>query len=386
MQSILWSDERINYTPLERWQNKTVPDGKQTAWQGGQIRFSVKNTTQLVVYASILSQSYNSALAVNIDSSDTYKYNFYPAGETHNGTYSITITLPDTGLHTIVLKTSADMPLQQLAGTAYIRITEFRIDTLGSLIKYRDNSSIKVMVIGDSWCAAWSDWPRLLPNKAYDIYPVAYGGANASEMNTKFPLLEGATTATDATDIDAVSIVLGVNDFNSAATTAAFKISLGALIDKIQLALTGVPILLVQVPKNVGAGLNFNQYGVVESELAAEKTGVRYLSTETIENSLTWTSGYPIVAADLYHLSFASRQVLANFIGAELDTMFSTGFRVLPLKVKLEGSTRYEQVEQRKIRGGTYIEIQTKGLLGEVYRSESQAYSSKKIRKKALVM
>ncbi len=309
-----------------RWEEKSSPAGIQTAWQGGQLRFQVSGTTQVVITASILSQGYASALAINIDNGDTYQYAFFPFGETHNGMYSVTHVLPDTNAHTIIIKTSADMPLSQYAGTAAVRITEIQIDDGATITAYPAAIEKTIMVIGDSWLASWSDWPRLM-NSKYGIYPVSFGGANAAQLDSYFPYKEVGVGETDPA-MDAVIISSGVNDYNGGVTTAAYKISVGSLIDKVRASNATAPIILLQTPRNVVNSLNFDQYGTVSAELAAEKMNVVYWSTATIWDSLTWSSGYPNPTADLYHLSFAGRNILAVFTQAHLDALLYTTIEV----------------------------------------------------------
>ena len=289
--------------------------GIKSAFQGNMVRFRVEGTTQVQVVANVkgVADGGDVALAVNIDNSlSTATYVYATGSETFEGERTVTITLPDTDIHDIIIKTSAGMPTSQYTQATYILLKSYFIDDGGSISPYFRGFH-RILCLGDSWMGAWNDWIRLMDASIYDVYPVAFGGAKASDIDAVYPYQANGVAKTGDGNFSSILIGLGVNDFASSVSTASFKTSIGSLIDKIRADHPTTTIFLLQAPRNIGASKNFDQYGTVLQQLVTEKTNVRYISTSTMWDVLTWTG-------DTFHLDDSGKKELASFIATTLTS------------------------------------------------------------------
>ena len=301
-----------------------TPDGgMQSAWQASQIRLKVTGTTQVIVIADIKDIASDSACFIgsSIDNSpDVALYYFSTLAESVEEERAVTIALPDTNEHLLTLKTSANMPSDQYATTSYINIKSIQIDDTGVMAAYAQSGKL-LMCLGDSWMAVSHDWPRLMDK--YGIYPVASGGAKASDIDAMYPY-QASGVAKDDPIVDGVIICLGVNDHVAAVSTSAYKASIQSLVNKIQADQT-CPIFLVQAPRN-GTQL-YDGYGQVLNEIACLETNVFYIGTSAIWGNLNWV--------DAYHLDLAGKELFAYYIGSQIDSVLND----FELRFYLDGVT-----------------------------------------------
>ena len=249
-------------------------------------------------------------MGVSIDNSpDVTVYSLSTSGEIYTGERNVTIPIADSGEHLITIKTSANMPLDQYSTTSYIRFKNIQIDNTGEILPYLQPDKL-IMCIGDSWMGAQNDFPRLMEN--YNIYPVAFGGAKASDIDAMYPYQASGVNKKD-TKVDGVIILLGVNDYAGGVSTSSYKSSVLSIVDKVKADQTA-PIFLIQAPRNVGASMNYDQYGTVLSEISNEIEGVMYIPTNEIWHELTWL--------ETYHLDGAGKRLFANYISLQLDSYY----------------------------------------------------------------
>ena len=304
-----------------------TPDGgMQSAWQASQIRLKVSGTTQVIFVADIKDIGNDSAcfVGVSIDNSPEEATLFYLStlAEIVEEERTVTIALPDTNEHLLTLKTSSNFPHNQYAMTSYINFKSIQIDDGGAIVAYAQSGKL-LMCLGDSWMAVSHDWPRLMDK--YALYPVALGGAKASDIDAMYPY-QASGVAKDDPIVDGAIICLGVNDHLALVSTSDYKASIQSLVNKIQADQT-CPIFLIQAPRNIGAGETYDEYGAVLNEIACLETNVYYISTSSIWSIMTWT--------DTYHLDSTGKRVFANYIEDQLDAVFYD----FELKYRLNGIT-----------------------------------------------
>ena len=302
-----------------------TPDGgMQSAWQASQIRLKVSGTTQVIFVADIKDIGNDSAcfVGVSIDNSPEEATLFYLStlAEIVEEERTVTIALPDTNEHLLTLKTSSNFPHNQYAMTSYINFKSIQIDDGGAIVAYAQSGKL-LMCLGDSWMAVSHDWPRLMDK--YALYPVALGGAKASDIDAMYPY-QASGVAKDDPIVDGAIICLGANDYVAAVSTSAYKASIQSLINKVQADQT-CPIFLVQAPRN-GTQL-FDGYGQVLNEIACLETNVFYIGTSAIWGNLSW--------ANIYHLDSAGKELFAYYIGSQIDSVLND----FELRFYLDGVT-----------------------------------------------
>lgn len=274
----------------------------QAYWQGSQIRFAVTGTTNLRVYFDAAGSP--NFISANIDGGDSQIFN-----APSTGSVFVDIPMPDTGRHTVVLR-AASLPSTQWTGSSYTRITSYELDGGGAVEPYANDGTYLIGTIGDSWMASSNDWPQYMDPAIFNTYPISFGGAKASDLNTQYPFVKSGGPAASDPAFDVVIIGAGVNDYNAGVSLASFKSSMGALIDKVRADHPTIPIGLLQSPRNVGAGRNYDQYGPALSELAVEKTNVHAILIGPTEwNTYSW--------ADSAHLDYASKVLYAAYVQQE---------------------------------------------------------------------
>lgn len=293
--SVAYNDASILYAG--RW----VDEGPyaQSYWQGSQVRFAVTGTTNLRVYFD--AQGSPNFISANIDGSDSVIYN-----APSSGSVFVDIPIPDTGRHTVVLR-AASLPSTQWTGSSYTRITSYELDDGGAVETYANNGTYLIGTIGDSWMASSNDWPQYMDPAVYNTYPISFGGAKASDLDSQYPFVKSGGPAASDPAFDIVIIGAGVNDYNAGVSLASFKASMGALVDKVRADHPTIPIGLLQSPRNVADGRNYDQYGPVLEELAFEKENVHAITIDSTEwDTYTW--------ADTAHLDYASKVLYADYV------------------------------------------------------------------------
>lgn len=300
----------INYAnPLISYAGRWVDfgDSKGSYWQGSQIRLKVSGTTQVTVSAKY-STSNISFCVLNED--DGPRNLLYFSAAPGTGTASVSFPLTSTAEHEIILKL-VNPPEEQWTGSDYTRLISIGVDDGAAVTTWGNNAPIRIGVVGDSWMGAENDWPRLMNSAQFSIYPTSYGGATAAALNARYNYDGNGILNAVEPALDAVLINASVNDLTAGVSGASFESSLSALVDKVQAKHPGVPVFLLQSPRNVGVGINYDSYGVNMQNIASAKTGVTFLPiTSTQWNSYVW--------ADAYHLALPSLQELADYVGGLL--------------------------------------------------------------------
>jgi len=288
--------------------------GMQSAWQGNLVRFRVIGTSTITLTCDIktVADGAPCAIASNIDNDIvTTSNNLANIGEVVTGERSVVINLPDSNVHDVIFKLSANQPFNQIDGVPYIKLKSITINDGGQILPYPVGST-KVMCLGDSWMSAWNDWIRLMDTTKYNVYPIAYGGAKASDINSYYPYQAGGINKYGDGVFNDVVICLGVNDYAGGISIASYKTSISSLIDKIRADQPQAIIYLLQAPRNVVNSKNFDQYGTALQELSVSKINTKYITTSSIWDSLTWQT-------DTYHLGSVGKQIFADFVASQIE-------------------------------------------------------------------
>lgn len=307
---VLYDDPAITY--LGRWQD--TGEGMWSGWAGGpQIVFKVSGVTQFHVVMDIENgdTADTAAITYNIDSSPISPavYMYTAVGESYVGKKMGLITLPDTGEHTINIHT-VGFNAAVFAGTSKMTLKEILLPPGGSITLWTQGPKI-IQAVGDSWMGGQNDWPRLMDTALWTLVPVGAGGLKASDMDTQYNYKSDGVAATDDPAMDGIIVSFGVNDYNASVSVGAFQTSLLSVVDKIQTKQPGVEIFLIQVPDNVGDSKAYGQYGTAMSNITGLRSNVNYVSTESLEATITWTD-------DMGHLDDAGKVLLADFVNTAL--------------------------------------------------------------------
>ena len=160
MINIPYSDSRLSF--LGRWTDFGTKKGSY--WQGSQIRFTVSGTATVKLNCDIVDANSSDLAfaAVSVDKGASEFITLSTAGETFSGTRTATVTLPDTGVHSLIVKLGG-FPNQQWDGSTICHLISVDIDDGSTLSATPDTSSWTVGFIGDSWMGTTEDWPYLLP-------------------------------------------------------------------------------------------------------------------------------------------------------------------------------------------------------------------------------
>ena len=307
--NILYSDPNIQW--LGRW-NENTGLGKWSGWGGSQVVFVVHGTSTVVVNADVVDPDDSNfcILSVVIDNSplNSNVYYFTELSETFSGSKSVTITLPDTTSHTIIMHTEGYNEAL-FSGIEKTTIKSFDIDSTGAIETWRQGLK-RLQTVGDSWMAAECDYPRLMDRTKWVLYPVATGGLKASDMDKQYNFNYSGSLVKDPA-MDDIIVSFGVNDFNSGVTSADFEKSLESVVDKIQMNQPNSPVFLIQAPKNIVTGKDFGKYGDAMQNIAKRHQKVYYISTRSLETSIGWQP-------DGSHLAEASKKILADFIDSAI--------------------------------------------------------------------
>lgn len=322
MQLIPCDDSRLSY--LGRWFVDGA--GVRAAWQGAQLRFQVSGTSQVRFVADVVDSSSGSyvTFVTNIDGGDFEFSDFTNTAEVFTGERTAVFALPDNGVHTVIVKPSANLPPEQWTGAAKLVFKSLQIDDGGTISAWPQPGGVHIGCIGDSWMSAYHDWPRLMPPATFKIYPVAFGGATASTLDAQIGYDSAGVVNSDDPALDAVIINSSVNDYNASTSLASFAVSFASLVDKVRAQQPAASIFLLQTPDNAGAGRLYSKYGPEMEAIAAARSRVSYIPAGGAP-SLSWL-------ADNAHLDFSSRQAFAAFVGDAVATQLS-GMSSLPLVV-----------------------------------------------------
>lgn len=313
--NIPYTDSNLNY--LGRWTDYGTAKG--SGWQGTQIRFKVSGTLNLAVNVDVrdLTVTDLSGITINIDGGASSTSFTTTAAEIYTGSKTANLVLPDSGEHTVVLKLY-NYPTAQWDGSGRCRLMSLDIDTGGSVSPWVKTTGKHTGCVGDSWMGHFSDWPRLLTQTKYWIYPISFGGAKASDLNAQFDYDNSTTLNTSDPTLDAVIVNSSVNDYNAGVSISSFNTSFAALVDKIRAKHLTAKIILLQSPRNTRDGRNYDQYGPGMATIAAARSNVEYVDCpSSVWPTLDWAVGDP------NHLSFAGLQTLAAYIEGRIDALYS---------------------------------------------------------------
>lgn len=324
MPNIPYDNSALIY--LGRWTDYGTSMG--SGWQGTQIRFKVSGTLNISVNLDVKDTTTSdvSAVVLNIDGANANLQYATTAAEIYTGAKTVSFTLADTNEHTIIMKL-LNYPDRQWTGDGYCRLTSIDIDNGASVIVWDKTSGRRTGVVGDSWTATSNDWPFLMSQDKYWLYPISFGGATASALNSQIDYDNSVTLNTDDPVLDVIVANSSVNDYNASVSLASFNTSFAALVDKLRVQQPDAKIILLQSPRNVGAGKNYDQYGPEMSSIAAARSNVEYIPiTSTQWNTYTWS--------DTAHLDYASRQSLAAYYEEQIDLL-------IPFSAKSYGYIMY---------------------------------------------
>ena len=299
--------------------------GKWTAWGGSQIVFKVHGTTTIKLNANVVDPDATNYCPVElvIDNSAAAStiYLLTTAVEVYTGTRTATWALPDTLVHTIIIHLNG-LSTAMFNATQNTTVKSFDVDATGGFYTWTQGTKV-IQTVGDSWCSADNDWPRLMNRNKWQLYPVGEGGLTCTNMNTEWGYNYTGVTQTDP-DMNCYTISFGVNDYNAHITNSTFQGQLSALLHQLQMVAPTVPIYLIQIPKNVGANKDYGRYGdTAMVNMAAIYKNVYYISTRSIENSLSWT-------VDNSHLDSASKIIMANYVDVQITNYENNGKVVSP--------------------------------------------------------
>ena len=295
---------------LGRWQD--TGKGKWSGWGGTQLAFKVSGTRSFHIEVEVNDADVANAvyLRVGIDNSPQMPIGWTLSSELvkYNGTRLVVVALPDLLEHTIIIHTAGNYA-GMFAGTSKVLIKQILVPQGGVLTAWTQGSKY-IQTVGDSWMGSDCDWPRLMDRTKWKLFPIATGGFTAALMDTQYNYKSSGVSATDDPTMDAVIVSLGVNDYAQGVSVPNFQTSLLALVDKIRAKQASAPIFLIQAPKNLGTGMDFGQYETAMQNVVAARANTAYISTRSLEASLTWE--------DNYHLDAAGKIILADYVNAAL--------------------------------------------------------------------
>jgi hypothetical protein len=309
--NILYSNSNIQW--LGRW-NETNGIGKWSGWSGSQIVFKVHGTTSIVVNCAVIdpdNQNFcNITFVIDNSPANSKDIQLTTLAETYTGDRSGTIALPDTNIHTIMLRANGLNPALWGAEEKII-IKSFDIDEKGSIALWIQGRK-KLQTIGDSWMAADVDWPRQMNRTKWQLYPVATDGLRASNMNEQYNFNYSGSSSDDPA-MDDIIVEFGVNDYNAGVTIDSFQKDLNSLVNKIRLKQPKATIYLICPPNNLKLGKYFGKYSNNIQKIANQYKNVYYVSTLNLEPKIEWQ-------ADGCHLELTSKIAMANFIDSAITS------------------------------------------------------------------
>lgn len=292
-------------------------DSAGSAWQGSQVRFSVQGSTLLRITAKVLDPGSGSLslLVANVDGGDYQLRTLSSDSGSLTGDASADFTLPDTGKHTIVLKLFG-MPSTQFNLSSYTRLKTITLNDGGTVIPWGGNAPYRLQMVGDSWMSAQNDWPYLLGADDFNIYPIAFGGAKIADLNSQYNFTSSGVTVNSEPPAHGIVIGSAVNDQFAGVSTADYKTSMLALVDKVRALHPESLIIIAGAPRNQAASKPYNQYDAVNAEVAAAKSNTVFIPVpNSVADSLSWDS-------DTAHLTYAGRVAYAAWWKTQLRTFF----------------------------------------------------------------
>ena len=300
MTTVPHDDPRLSY--VGRWVNFGTSHG--CAWQAGQVRFKVSEASELTINANVSGQTY---CVVNIDSGPP-KLASFPG---LSGQQVVSFPMSDSGEHTVVVKLFG-LPDDQFAQALYCRLMSITLDT-GATLSAWTSGNVSVQFVGDSWMSAQNDWPYLLPPSRYSVYPVAFGGATAASLDSRYDYVYSGMVAPADPVVEGVVVNAGVNDTWGGVSTASYKSSMESLVDKIRARQPTAKIIILGSPRNLAGVKPYNQYDAVNSEIAAAKTGVTFIPVpNSLADSLSWNG-------DAAHINYTGGLVpYAEWVDAQI--------------------------------------------------------------------
>lgn len=311
MKTIPFTNRNIQY--LGRFLSN--PLYKQAAWQASQIRLKIRRTCTLLITTDIsdISTSSPCSLVISIENSGLVtEYPLSSVEELFTGERSVAIPIDNREMEQLVtIKLVANSPLEQFGMSSYIRLKNLKIDKKGEILPYSQFGRL-IMCIGDSWMSVEDDFPRFIDNQKYAIYPIAFNGAKADQIDVMYSYQAKGVEKRDP-KVDGVIILLGVNDYVEGISKSAYKKSMLSLVNKIKEDQKAT-IFLIQAPKNKLESMNYDKYGGVLEEISDEMTNITYISTDKISNRLKWS--------DSYHLDNRSKKLFANYISIKMNEHF----------------------------------------------------------------
>lgn len=311
MKIISFANSNIRY--LGRFLN--TPLYKQTAWQASQIRLKIRRTSTLVITTDISDISTTSLCSLVISIENSGLGTEYPLSrfkELFTGERSVVIPIDNSEMEQLVtIKVVANSPLEQFDMSSYIRLKNLKIEKKGEILPYSQFSRL-IMCIGDSWMSVEDDFTRFIHNQKYSIYPIAFNGAKAHQMDEMYSYQAKGVEKSDP-KVDGVVILLGVNDYIENISKSSYKRSMISIVNKIKKDQKAT-IFLIQPPKNKNESMNYDSYGEALEKISNENVNVMYISTDEISNTLKW--------ADTYHLDNESKKLFAKYISKKLNEHF----------------------------------------------------------------
>lgn len=303
---VAYNDANLNY--IGRWID--TGSGMWSGWGGSRITFKIRNTGILKFNFTVSDTvtNDNTALVVAVDGNEVAtKYLITTTSETYIGTKYVIATIPFDGeTHKIdVYMYCLGANQFNVTNQAILNSIEVGFD---AVLSPWTLGATKIQCIGDSWMTANASWTRLLDSSVYAVYQTSNTGFKCSDANTNYNNDYTGHTDTSDPTFDKVLISFGVNDYNASVTVGSFQTSLLALIDKVRIRQPDVPIILVRVPNNTGAGLNYGQYLTAMNNAAGLRTDVTVIDTTSIDVSMTWDS-------DNSHADSYGRLTMRNFVG-----------------------------------------------------------------------
>jgi lysophospholipase L1-like esterase len=306
MQTIPYNHDAI--TRLGRWQDSG--SGIWSGWGGSQIVFDVIGTTSVTINATVIcAKSQLCVCECVIDNSPQASLiEFFAKDEAFSGARSVTFMLPDAEKHRVVIKTNG-YNSSLFSGATKSVLNSIGFDD-GATITAAQLGPKLMQCVGDSWMAADHDWPRLIRADIWKTYQIATGGLKASDMNAQYNFSAQNAIAADPF-ADLILSAYGVNEYNAGHSVSTFQSNMLSVVDKIRLKQPGVPIVLVQVPRNLITGATYDQYGAGMQNISRLRSKVYYIPTSEIWGHVTWLY-------DNAHLDASGKLVLAKYVEQKL--------------------------------------------------------------------
>lgn len=311
--NVLYDDPVLNYEG--RWTDYGSSMG--SGWWGSRINFKVSGTLNLSINIEVLDTSATldySWVYITIDDGDILSYQPTTIPEIYTGSKTATFSIPDTGEHNISVLVVSHYT-RQFDESGHNRITSIDIDTGGSFSVWNKTTGITLGIVGDSWMSSDFNWTYLMDSAKYWLYPIATPAVDSSELDAQIDYDYTTVLNTDDPVLDAILINSSVNDHIAGISLSAFNTSFASVVDKLRAQQPDALIMLLQSPRNVGDGLDYDKYGPEMASIASTRDRVEYIEVpSSLWPSLTWAGGQA-------HLDYASRIIFADFVEAEIDKL-----------------------------------------------------------------